>query len=97
MRTKAFFGGLSVALLFVGGCATDYYKVHDPTTGKDYYTTELKRSENGSATLKDGRTGHTVSVQNSEIAKVTKEQYDAGRFAEPTPPPAKAEPSPFSK
>jgi hypothetical protein len=90
-------GGLCFALVLIGGCATDYYKVHDPTTGKDYYTTEIKRSNNGAATLKDGRTGHTVNLQNSEIAKVTKEQYDAGRFAAPTPPPEKSEPNPFNK
>jgi hypothetical protein len=96
MKTKLL-AGLSFAVLFAGGCASDYYKVTDPTTGREYYTTELQRNNSGAATLKDGRTGNTVNLQNSEIAKVSKEEYDSGRFAPPPAPPEKAEPSPFSK
>lgn len=84
-------------ILCVGGCASDYYKVTDPTTGKDYYTTKVDRNKSGGATLKDGRTGKEVTLQNSEIAKVSKEQYDAGRFAPPPAPAEKADPNPFSK
>ena len=57
---------LSLALLRAGGC-TNYYKVHDPTTGRDYYTTELSHQNNGAATLKIRRTGNRVNVQNWEI------------------------------
>jgi hypothetical protein len=76
-----------------GGC-TNYYQVTDPTTGKSYYTTELKQKGNGAATLKDGRTGNTVNIQNSEINKISKEEYDSGRFAAPAEP-AKTETNPF--
>jgi hypothetical protein len=62
------------------GCSS-YYRVTDPTTGKQYYTTELKQKGNGAATLKDSRTGNTVNLQNSEIAQVSKEEYETGRFA----------------
>ena len=79
--------------LLLVGCTT-YYKVTDPTTGKSYYTTELKQKGNGSATLKDSRTGNTVNIQNSEISKISKEQYDTGRHTPPAEP-AKTEPSPF--
>ena len=78
---------------FVGGC-TSYYKVHDPTTDKTYYTSELKRKGNGAAELKDGRTGNTVSLQNSEVSQISKEEYDHGRFtkaeeaAKPAAPPS---------
>ena len=71
--------------LIAGGCTT-YYKVTDPTTGRTYYTTELKQKGNGSATLKDSRTGNTVNLQNTEIAKVKKAEYDAGRYAAPAEP-----------
>ena len=67
-----------------GGCTT-YYKVTDPTTGKTYYTTELKQKGNGSASLKDGRTGNTVNLQNSEISKVSKHDYEAGRYSTAAP------------
>jgi hypothetical protein len=72
---------LAVAMFGLSGC-TSYYKVHDPTTGKDYYTTSVKK-KGGSTTLKDGRTGNTVTVQNSEVSKITKEQYETGRYTTP--------------
>jgi hypothetical protein len=89
---KVLCAGCVLALL-LGGCTT-HYKVTDPTTGKAYYTTELKQKGNGSATLKDGRTGNTVNIQNSEISKITKAEYDAGRYAPPAEP-DKAAPNPF--
>ena len=68
--------------LSAAGC-TKYYKVTDPTTGKTYFTTDLKRSSTGGVVLKDGRTGNTVNIQNSESNEITKEEFDAGRFAAP--------------
>jgi hypothetical protein len=79
--------------LLLGGC-TSYYKVTDPTTGKAYYTTELTQKGNGSATLKDGRTGNTVNIQNSEISKISKDEYAAGRYTAPAEP-EKAAANPF--
>jgi hypothetical protein len=67
-------------LLLAGGCA-NYYKVTDPTTGKVYYTKNLRERSSGSSTLVDGKTGHTVSLQNSEVQKITKDDYDRGRYA----------------
>ena len=71
--------------LLAAGCTT-YYKVTDPTTGKTYYTTELTRRSNGTATLKDGRTGNTVTLQNSEVSTVKKEEYESGRATAPVEP-----------
>ena len=83
---------MGLLLICAGGCSS-YYKVTDPTTGRDYYTQELRQGKNGSATLRDGRTGNTVNLQNSEISKVTKEQYEAGRL---TAPAEKKAQSPFN-
>jgi hypothetical protein len=71
---------LCAALVLTGGC-TSYYKVTDPTTSRSYYTTELKKGSHGSATLKDARTGNEVTIQNSEIDSITKEEYETGRHA----------------
>ncbi|MGB7157549.1 MAG: hypothetical protein WBD40_05755 [Tepidisphaeraceae bacterium] len=76
------------ALLLVGGCA-NYYKVTDPTTGKVYYTDDYRERSSGSATLKDGTSGNMVSLQNSEVEKISKEQYDRGRYAGETKPASK--------
>jgi hypothetical protein len=81
-RTSAAAVGITIVLACAAGC-TSYYKVTDPTTGREYYTQELRQGNQGAATLKDGRTGNTVNLQNSEIAVVTKEQYESGRLETP--------------
>jgi hypothetical protein len=68
-----------ICVLMLGAGCTSYYKVHDPTTGKNYYTADLKQ-KNGTAMLRDGKSGKTVNVQNSEITKITKEEYDTARY-----------------
>jgi len=78
-----------VAALFVGAGCTNYYKVTDPTTGRVYYTTELTTHSSGAATIKDARTGNTVNIQNSEVTKVSKEQFESGKYTTPTTMPAK--------
>ena len=67
-------------LVFAGGCGS-YYKVTDPTTGRVYYTEELDKRDAGAVTLTDARTGQDVTIQNSEVAKISKEQYETGRVA----------------
>jgi hypothetical protein len=85
MRTsmKEMLAGVLFAMACATGCAT-YYQVHDPTTGKDYYTTDLRQMDSGATTLKDARTGNEVSVQNSEVKKITKEEFEAGKFTQPS-------------
>lgn len=84
---------LSVSLLaaMTVGCTT-YYKVTDPTTGKVYYTTELEERNSGATTLKDARTGGEVTVQNSEVVKINKEEFETGKVA-PAPATAPAAPA----
>src|SRR5689334_13011059 len=65
----------------VSGCAS-YYHVHDPSTGKDYYTHEIKQDRAGATTLKDARTGRQVTVQNSEVEQISEEQFNTGRYAQ---------------
>ena len=80
MKNRIAVGLIGAALL--SGC-TSYYRVSDPHTGKTYYTTDLKRKDGGAATLKDARTGSTVTVQNSEITQIKKEEFEAGKYTEP--------------
>jgi hypothetical protein len=79
---------LLIGVLCAAGC-TNYYKVTDPSTGKTYYTTKLDQRGNGAATLTDGRTGEEVNIQNSEISKISKEQYEQGKYTPATTMPAK--------
>jgi hypothetical protein len=85
-----------LALMSAAGC-TSYYRVTDPTTGREYYTTDLDSKKSGAAKLKDAKTGNTVNLQNSEIAKVSKEEFESGKYAAPkTAAKPEPEPSPFS-
>lgn len=61
----------------IGGCTT-YYRISDPSTGKTYYTTGLAE-KSGSTTFVDAKTGAQVSIQNSEVNKVTKEEFETAR------------------
>jgi hypothetical protein len=67
----------------LGGC-TSYYKVTDPHSNKVYYTTDLKQNDSGSTTLKDARTGNMVTVQNSEVEKINKEEFQSGKQTPPS-------------
>ena len=78
---RMFLGSL-VVLISLSGC-TSYYKVTDPTTGKTYYTTNLKQRGNGASTLTDARTGNSVNVQNSEVAVIKKEEFETGKNTAP--------------
>src|SRR5215469_4348184 len=87
---------VGIVLWLAVGC-TSYYRVTDPTTDKVYYTTELKQ-DSGATTIKDGRTGDMVTLQNVQVRKISKEDYDVGRLTPPAAPvgaaPALAAPPP---
>ena len=62
--------------VLLAGCA-HYYKVSDPSTGKVYYTEDVKR--NGSAVeFKDAQSGSVVTLQNSSISDIDKQEYEQG-------------------
>ncbi len=62
-------------LLSVSACG-GYYKVKDPTTDNVYYTKDLKQ-KNGTVMLKDANTGSMVTIQNSEVTEINKEEVKA--------------------
>src|SRR5690349_14709444 len=87
---RALAGLLVAAMACTAGCTT-YYQVHDPTTGRDYYTTDYNQRGSGTATLTDARTGNQVTLQNSEVKKISKEEFEVGKFAQPTATPTGAQ------
>jgi hypothetical protein len=66
---------LSVLVLSVVGCGS-YYKIIDPSTSKIYYTDDIKR-KGSSVKFKDANTGSTVTLQNTEIKDINKEEFKA--------------------
>ena len=78
MRRLAIAVLLALAPAVLSGC-TSYYRVTDPSTNRVYYTTDLEKGRDGTVEFRDARTGNEVTIQNSEVAKVTKEEYETSR------------------
>ena len=71
-----------VALLLaaLSGCAS-YYRVTDPSTSKVYYAKEIKKLSGGAVRIKDEKAGDEVTLQNSEIKKIEKEEFNQGVYS----------------
>ena len=63
-----------VFALLVVGCGS-YYKVTEPSSDKVYYTKEIDKNRSGSIVFKDEATGSEVTLQNSEIMEIDKEEF----------------------
>ena len=69
---------LTILVVFgLSACGGGYYKVVDPTTDKVYYTKDLDEDKGGAIKIKDANTGSTVTLQNSEVTKINKEEFKA--------------------
>lgn len=72
---------LCVFLIVLGllvGCT--YYRVVDPVGGKEYFTTKVKQAgKSGAVTIKDAKTGAKVTLQSSEVHKISKERFEEGK------------------
>ena len=81
--------------MLLAGCGS-YYQVRDPASSKNYYTEDVDKT--GSAVkFKDAKTGSAVTLQNSEVKEISKDEFTKG-VAAPTPaapaPAAAAAPAP---
>ena len=66
-----------IICLFAVGCTT-YYQIIDPKKHKIFYTTKINKKKSGEIAFKDERTGNQVTLQSSEIEKVSKSQFNLG-------------------
>jgi hypothetical protein len=71
---------LATVPLGLGACGSTYYLVKDPHTGREYYATTVERSSGG-IRFRDGKTLSTVTLQNSEIIEISRDQYRANAGA----------------
>ena len=77
---KKIFLTTALAILVVFGlsaCGGGYYKVVDPATDKTYYTKEIREEKGGAVKIKDANTGSSVTLQNSEVTQINKEEFKA--------------------
>ena len=76
MNIRSRFALPLAAVLSLGftGCGSTYYLVKDPGSNTEYYTTSVKKS--GSAVeFKDSKTLTDMTLQNSQVSEITKDQY----------------------
>jgi hypothetical protein len=68
---------IAAAACSLAGCA--HYKVTDPSSGKVYYTDSVDRDKKqGRVSFTDAKTGADVTLQSSDVQKISKDEYDAG-------------------
>ena len=80
-------GATACTLLLAGCSGGSYYMVRQPGAATPYYTTGIERAGNYAVQFKDGRTGSEVVLQNSEVTKISQEDYTRG-ITTPVPAPA---------
>ncbi len=64
---------LTVCVILVG--CVSYQKVTDPASGNVYYATKVKKQRGGAVTFTDKRTGAEVTLQSSEIQKISGKEF----------------------
>jgi hypothetical protein len=72
---RLFIAALSFSLL--AGCFSNYYEVKDPGSDKTYYTNKIKENREGSISFSDATTGANVTIQNSEVREIKKDEFKA--------------------
>jgi hypothetical protein len=70
--------GLALGFLLLFGCGgKTYWMVNDPYTKNVYYTEKLDKLTSGTVAFTDAQTGKEVSIQNSEVMKITEDEFKA--------------------
>jgi hypothetical protein len=66
---------LAGGIVLLAGCGS-YYMVRDPGSGTTYYTRDIDRPGGaGTVRFQDGRTEKQVTLQNSEVTPVSRDEY----------------------
>ena len=71
-------GVILASLVLASGC--QYYEVTDPGSGRIYYTDNWHSSqikESGAYKLEDARSCKAVTLQSSEVRKISPKEYKA--------------------
>jgi hypothetical protein len=85
--------GATACTVLLAGCSGGYYMVREPGSATPYYTTDIDKA--GSAVqFTDARTGSAVTLQNSEIKEISKDDFTKGVSAPAPVPAAAAAPAP---
>lgn len=82
MKKKMFTLALVVVMMAALSACGGYYRVTDPTSDKVYYTQKVKAEKSGAVMFKDAKTDSDVTLQNSEVEKISKDEFKVNTMAE---------------
>jgi hypothetical protein len=69
---------LAAGALALTGCSS-YYMVRDTNSGMRYYTTDLDTPGGaGTVRFKDAQTNRSVTLQNSEVTEISRDEFRRG-------------------
>ena len=71
--------GMTASAVLLAGCGGDsgYFRVRNPGVETTYYTTHIA-TERGAVRFKDEQTGSAVTLQSSEVKKISKQEFLQG-------------------
>jgi len=74
--------GMTACVVLLAGCGGDsgYFRVRNPGVETTYYTTRIA-TERGVVRFKDEQTGDIVTLQSSEVKKISKQEFMQGATA----------------
>jgi uncharacterized protein YdeI (BOF family) len=75
--TTMILGILCVMAGLLAGCGGNYYRVNDPAGDRQYYTLDIKQTRTGAITFKDEKSGSVVTLQSSEVKKISGDEFKA--------------------
>lgn len=66
-----------VVVLGTAGCQKPYYRVRDTANADNaYYTRSYKSQKHGTVSFTDARTKAKVTLQNSSVQKISREEWN---------------------
>lgn len=82
MKKKLLTVAMMISILFCMAACGGYYKVKDLHTDKTYYTKQIEQEENGAVKFEDPQTNSILTIQNSEVTEINKEEFKANTAKE---------------
>ena len=81
---------LCITLFFVGCSSPSFYRVTDLQTGKEYYTQKVDHLASGAVVVNDMLTDSVITLQSSQVKKISSAEYKAGLALPASQPTASA-------
>jgi hypothetical protein len=78
MKTRIMALGILCGMAgLLAGCGGNYYRVNDTAGTKEYYTSDIEKTNAGAITFKDEKSGSVVTLQSSEVKEISEDEFKA--------------------